>query len=98
MTKRDSTQTCDAKKEKEGVSAPEVDGLAIAMRILACQALEVRLEGFEQDVERLLSLQCEDGGWSRAWLCKYGRSQLRIENRGVTTACAVRALEAEAGR
>ncbi|KAF3000676.1 hypothetical protein E8E13_001245 [Curvularia kusanoi] len=43
-TKRDSTQTDQVKTEKESASAAEVDCLAIAMRVLACQSLKVRPE------------------------------------------------------
>ncbi|KAF2106440.1 HAD-like domain-containing protein [Lophiotrema nucula] len=55
------------------------DSLAVAMRILACQA----------------ELQETDGGWEIGWVCRYGRSRKRIGNRGVVTAYAVKGLEGD---
>ncbi|KAK7185021.1 hypothetical protein DPSP01_002850 [Paraphaeosphaeria sporulosa] len=85
-----------AKGEKYEAYVPEVDSLAIAYRILACQALGLRPQGIEQDIERLLSLQCEDGSWPLGWVCRYGRSKLRIGSHGVVTAYAIKALGTEA--
>ena len=78
------------------VYVPEVDSLALAMRILACQLLGVRPEGFDMDVARLKEMQCEDGSWPLGWVCRYGRTKARIGNRGVVTAFAVKAIEMEA--
>lgn len=92
----DLAQAYQDKGEKYEAYVPEVDSLAIAMRILACQALELRPEAFGKDISRLASVQCDDGGWPLAWVCRYGRTKLRIGNRGVVTAYATKALEAEA--
>jgi hypothetical protein len=94
----DRAQTSQVDGENHKPTVPEVDGLAIAMRVLACQALEIQPDGFAEDVARLVSLQCEDGGWPLAWLCRYGRSKRRIGSQGVMTAYAVKALEVEASR
>jgi len=74
---------------------PNVDGLALSMRILACRCLSVRPAGIDQDIERLALMQDEDGGWPLAWLCRFGRSKLRIGSRGVITAYAIQVLEHE---
>lgn len=75
---------------------PEVDSLALAMRILACQLLGVRPKGYEMDMARLKEMQCDDGSWPLGWACRYGRTKARIGNRGVVTAFAVKAIEMEA--
>ena len=66
------------------------DALALAMRILACAFLGIRNE---IDVRALLPLQCEDGGWEIGYIYKYGSSGIRIGNRGLTTAFAVKAVQ-----
>lgn len=88
----DLAEASRAKGEKYEAYIPEVDSLAIAYRILACQSLGLHPQGIDQDIERLASLQCDDGGWPLGWVCRYGRSKLRISNRGVVTAYAVKAL------
>lgn len=66
------------------------DALALAMRILVCDLLGIRNE---IDLRALLPLQCEDGGWEIGYIYKYGSSGIRIGNRGLTTAFAVKAVE-----
>lgn len=70
--------------------AAEGDALALAMRILTCTYVGVRND---VDLRALLSLQCEDGGWEIGWVYKYGVSGIRIGNRGLTTALAIKAIE-----
>jgi len=41
----------------------------------------------------LLSQQCEDGGWEAGWLYRFGETGIRISNRGVSTALAIKAIE-----
>lgn len=67
--------------------------LDLAMRVLSCCAL-----GIECSVDRraLLELQCENGGWENGWMYRYGSTGVRIGNRGVTTALAVKAISASA--
>ncbi|KAL9115764.1 MAG: hypothetical protein Q9227_000132 [Pyrenula ochraceoflavens] len=67
------------------------DGKAfdLAMRVMACAWL-----GIDCDVDRyaLLRLQHGDGGWAGGWMYRFGSSGIRIGNKGVTTAMAVKAL------
>ncbi|KAG6841897.1 hypothetical protein C0991_005627 [Blastosporella zonata] len=67
------------------------DALALAMRIIVTDFVGIRNE---VDLRALLPLQCEDGGWEIGWIYKYGSSGIRIGNRGLTTALAVKAVEA----
>ncbi|KAF2449923.1 hypothetical protein P171DRAFT_517532 [Karstenula rhodostoma CBS 690.94] len=92
----DLAEASRAKGEKYEAYVPEVDSLAIAYRVLACQSLGLRPQGIEDDIKRLASLQCDDGGWPLGWVCRYGRSKLRIGSRGVVTAYAIKALGTEA--
>ena len=59
------------------------------MRILTCSAL-----GLTSSIDRraLLEMQAEDGGWETGWIYSYGSTGLKIGNRGVTTAMAIKAL------
>ena len=67
------------------------DALALAMRVLAGAAVDLRME---RDLEVLLPLQCEDGGWELSWLYKLHTSGDKIGNRGLTTALALNAIAA----
>ncbi|KAF8265532.1 hypothetical protein EI94DRAFT_317696 [Lactarius quietus] len=67
------------------------DALALAMRVLAGAAVDLRLD---HDLAQLLPLQCEDGGWGQGWMYKYGSSGIKIGNRGLTTALALNAISA----
>ncbi|KAG6869126.1 hypothetical protein C0993_001691 [Termitomyces sp. T159_Od127] len=67
------------------------DALALAMRIIVSDFVGIRNE---IDLRALLPLQCEDGGWEIGWMYKYGSSGIRIGNRGLTTALAIKAVEA----
>ncbi|KAF9012363.1 HAD-like domain-containing protein [Cyathus striatus] len=66
------------------------DSLALAMRILVCEFVGIR---DEVDLRALLPLQCEDGGWEIGWIYKYGSSGIRIGNRGLSTALAIKAID-----
>ena len=69
------------------------DALALAMRVLAGAAIGLRME---RDLEALLPLQWEDGGWEPSWVYRYGSSEARLKlgNRGLTTAFALNAIAA----
>ena len=69
----------------------EGDALTLAMRIIAAASVGIvdRL-----DFEQLLSMQQVDGSWNEGWFYKFGSTGLRIGNDGVTTAMAIRALNA----
>ena len=73
-------------QERIGQSGNALD---LAMRILTCDVFGIK---DEIDLEVLLSLQCEDGGWGLDWMCRYG-SGIKVANRGLTTAMAIRAIE-----
>jgi hypothetical protein len=66
------------------------DSFAVAARVLACQSMGVWAGS---DVAYLKELQELDGGWEIGWVCRYGRNQKRIGNRGIVTAFAIKALE-----
>jgi len=76
----------DRIQERIGVSG---DSLALAMRILACKSMGIR---DEVDLNALLALQCDDGGWEVCWIYKYGSSGIKIGNRSLTTAFAINAI------
>ena len=72
--------------ERSGCSG---DALALAMRVLVGTAVGLRME---RDLAALLPLQCEDGGWGLCWIYRYGSSDVKIGNRGLTTALALNAI------
>ena len=74
--------------EREGCAG---DALALAMRVIVGAAVGLRLE---RDLAALLPLQYEDGGWGPGWIYKYGSSNIKIGNRGLTTALALNAIAA----
>lgn len=67
--------------------------LALALRLFACQSVNIDPQLYKKDLERLKSLQDEDGGWPAGHFCCFGRTGARIGNRGLTTALAVRILQ-----
>ena len=71
----------------------EGDALALAMRILVCDFIGIRNE---VDLQRLLPLQCIDGGWEMGLIYRYGLTDISVGNRGLTTALAIKAIEAVA--
>lgn len=77
-------------QERVGESGSSLD---LAMRVLTCDSL-----GIECSVDRhtLLCLQCQDGGWESGWMYRYGSTGVKIGNRGVTTALAVKAIASSA--
>jgi FMN phosphatase YigB (HAD superfamily) len=81
------TELVEAIRERVG---RRDDALAVAARILVCQAVDVCAPS---DILYLKELQDSDGGWDAGWMCCFGRSAKRISNRGVTTAFAIQALE-----
>ncbi|KAI4252004.1 MAG: hypothetical protein LQ352_004520 [Teloschistes flavicans] len=69
--------------------------LALALRLFACQSIEMDPQLYRKDLETFVSLQDEDGGWPAGHFCRIGRTGARIGNRGLTTALAVRILQQE---
>lgn len=92
----DLAAASESTAQKYEAYVPEVDSLAIAMRVISCQLLGIQPGKLDQDVMRLAQMQDDDGSWPLGWLCRYGRTKARIGNRGVVTAIAANALEAEA--
>lgn len=73
-------------QERVGQSGSALD---LAMRILTCSSLNLDCG---MDRRALLDLQCEDGGWKAGWMYRYGSTGVKLGNRGVTTAMAIKAL------
>ena len=69
--------------------------LALGLRLFACQSVKIDSQLYRKDLEILMSLQDEDGGWPAGHFCCTGRMGARIGNRGLTTALAVRILQQE---
>ncbi|KAH7931185.1 HAD-like protein, partial [Leucogyrophana mollusca] len=67
------------------------DSVALAMRVLACVAMGLQ-EEVEVDMRSLLGMQCEDGGWEAGWVYRQGSTGIKIGNRGLATALAVKAV------
>ena len=63
------------------------------MRILTCSSLDVN-HGLDR--RALLDLQCDDGGWEGGWLYRHGSTGVKLGNRGVTTALAIKAIASSA--
>ena len=78
-------------KERLGETGNALD---LAMRILACDSMNIECGG---DRETLLRLQCQDGSWEPGWMYSYGSTGVRIGNRGVTTAMALKAIASADG-
>lgn len=69
----------------------EGSGLDLAMRVLACKSIGIECS---KDRDNLLAMQCEDGSWEPGWMYRYGSTGVRIGNRGLTTALALKAISA----
>ena len=69
------------------------DPMGLAMRVLACQltGLGSQVKG---DLEQLLVVQEADGSFGVGWLCQYGKTGIKLGHRGLTTALAIKAVEA----
>lgn len=84
-----STAALLRERLSERINSP-ADALGLGMRVLACHYMGIR---DELDLKQLLTLQQEDGSFSIGWLCQYGKSQMKLGNRALTTAVAVSAVE-----
>ena len=65
------------------------DALALALRVLVGAAVGLRVE---RDLAALLPLRCGDGGRELSWIHKYGSSDVKIDNRGLSTALALNVI------
>ena len=63
--------------------------LEFAMRIILCDALGL---SFGNDLQTLLGLQLLDGSWEAGWMYRYGLTGVKIGNKGLTTALALKAI------
>ncbi|KAK8848563.1 HAD-like protein [Apiospora arundinis] len=70
------------------------DPIALGMRVLACYYMGIRNE---TDLKHLLSKQQADGAFGIGWLCQYGKTGIKLGHQGLTTAVAVKAIEALKG-
>ncbi|KAK7064910.1 alpha-D-glucose-1-phosphate phosphatase YihX [Favolaschia claudopus] len=66
------------------------DAAQLAMRIIACASVGLR---DDLDLSALLKFQCEDGSFELSWTYRYPSSGIKIGNRGLTTALAIKAIE-----
>jgi hypothetical protein len=73
-------------KERIGL---EADAPGLAMRLLICERTNVR---DVQGLKNLMAIQEADGGWEAGQLFAYASKNLRIGNRGVSSALAVDAI------
>ncbi|KAK7536957.1 Haloacid dehalogenase-like hydrolase-domain-containing protein [Phyllosticta citribraziliensis] len=67
------------------------DALELGMRIVACHLMGIR---DDLDLVQLLDMQAEDGSFEMGYLCMYGKTGVKLGHRGLTTALAIRAVEA----
>ncbi|KAJ9611366.1 hypothetical protein H2200_004550 [Cladophialophora chaetospira] len=84
-----STSSLLRERLGERIGAPG-DALELAMRVIGCVDMGITNE---VDFRKLESMQEEDGSWPIGWLCQTGKISLKIGNKGVTTAFAVKAIE-----
>ncbi|KAK8058191.1 Haloacid dehalogenase-like hydrolase-domain-containing protein [Apiospora phragmitis] len=70
------------------------DSMALGMRVLACHYMGMRNE---PDLKQLLTKQQADGAFEIGWLCQYGKTGVKLGHQGLTTALAVKAIEAMNG-
>ena len=67
----------------------EGDALALARRILVAANIGLVCHA---DVQTLVSMQRDDGSWTTGWIYKFGSSGMLIENDGLTTTLAMKAV------
>ncbi|KAI0775839.1 HAD-like protein [Trametes elegans] len=68
----------------------EGDAMDLGFRLLAVASVGIQSP---RDLERLLAMQCDDGGWPICWFYQYGSTGVKAGNRGLSTALAVKAIE-----
>lgn len=76
----------------ERVGAP-ADAPSLAMRISVCSSMALNNA---RDLETLLSLQYEDGGWEPGRMYCFPKLNIWVGNRGVTTALSIAAIKSMA--
>ncbi|KAF2811600.1 uncharacterized protein BDZ99DRAFT_384415, partial [Mytilinidion resinicola] len=76
------------KRLQEFIGWPK-DALGLALKALSLEMLKIDSRVYTADIKKK---QCEDGGWEADTFCTYGKDRVRLGNRGVATAFAVKAL------
>lgn len=66
------------------------DALCLAMRIIVCMSIGI---DNHCDLETLLDLQEQDGGWDAGRLWRFPRLGKWVASRGLSTAFAIKAIE-----
>ena len=79
---------------QERLNVP-INPLALALRLFACQCVNIDPQLYRKDLKTLMSLQDGDGGWPAGHFNCFGRTGARVGNRGLTTALAIRILQQE---
>ncbi|QKX57680.1 uncharacterized protein TRUGW13939_04798 [Talaromyces rugulosus] len=74
-------------KERLGLPA---DPIALVMRLISCNEMGIR---DVRGMNRLLAMQCVDGGWEPGAMYTYASKNISIGNRGVSTVFAIQAIE-----
>ena len=78
---------------QERVGAPG-NAISLAARVIACKTLGINND---RDIEILKGMQCEDGSWPVEWVYRFASFGLDVGNRGLSTAFAVKAIQAPYG-
>ncbi|KAF2490607.1 hypothetical protein BU16DRAFT_494760, partial [Lophium mytilinum] len=76
------------KRLQEFIGWPK-DALGLALKALSLEMLKIDSRIYTAAIKKK---QCEDGGWDADIFCTYGTDRVRLGNRGVATAFAVKAL------
>ncbi|EMD32800.1 hypothetical protein CERSUDRAFT_161313 [Gelatoporia subvermispora B] len=82
------TLLADRVAERVGADGNALD---LGFRLLMCARLNVENK---VDLPKLLDLQCADGGWDGEYVYRFSVPGIKVSNRGLATAAAVRALTA----
>jgi hypothetical protein len=86
---REELQTILRERLRERIGIP-VDAISLGMRLICFAEVGIR---DHVGLQTLCSMQTEDGGWELGTVYQYASKKLRIGNRGLSTALAIRAIE-----
>ncbi|KAF3759887.1 hypothetical protein M406DRAFT_51589 [Cryphonectria parasitica EP155] len=87
-----ANQLSSVKEKLEERINVQTNPLALALRIFACQLVSVDAKLYRKDLEVLMSLQEDDGGWPAGHFCCIGKTGAVIGNRGLITALAAKII------
>ncbi|OCH90079.1 HAD-like protein [Obba rivulosa] len=82
-------KTLLAERVAERVGA-EGDAVDLGLRLFMCAGLDVENK---VDLQKLLDMQHEDGGWDGGYVYKFSTPGIRVSNRGLATAAAIEGIE-----